>query len=157
MVVRLRDLEEHYQGQICIWQYQTTWLIKVYVSLATDLIYLGHRIKSEGLKPDPSKIKAIVKMPNPHNKEELQRFLDMSNYLCRLIPKYSKITAPLRTLLQNDVGWTFDQPQQKVIDNLKDLLTNQSLLQFYSPSQQIQVNLISEPSLTKRVREVDSL
>ena len=47
------------------------------------------KITSEGLKSDPSKIEAIVKMSNHNNKEELQRFLDMSNYLCRLISKYS--------------------------------------------------------------------
>ena len=41
------------------------------VFLADDLTYLGHKITSEGFKPDPSKIEAIVKIPNPYNKEEL--------------------------------------------------------------------------------------
>ena len=53
------------------------------------------KITSEGLKPDPSKIKAIVKTPNPNNKEDLKRFIGMSNYLYKLIPNYPKITVRL--------------------------------------------------------------
>ena len=49
------------------------------VFLATDLIYLVLKITSEGLKPDSSKMEAIVKISNPDNKEELQRFLGMSH------------------------------------------------------------------------------
>ena len=45
-----------------------------------------------------------------------------------------KITTPLNTLLQKYVEWSFDQLQQKAIDNLKDLLKKQPLLQFYNPS-----------------------
>ena len=90
-------------------------------------------------------------MSNADNKEELQNFLGMSNYFCRFIPNYSKIIAPLCTLPQNNVEWSFDQPQLKAIDNLKDQFTNQPFLQFYNPpfspppnknSQRTQVNLV---------------
>lgn len=104
------------------------------VFLAKELIYLGHKITPNGLQPDPSKVKAIANMPHPKNKEDLQRFLGMTNYLCKFLPKYSEVTAPLRLLLQNDVEWSFDQPQRTAIDDLKNLIVKQPILQFFNPS-----------------------
>ena len=38
-----------------------------------DITFLGHRITSQGLKPDDAKVEAIMKMENPQNVEEAQR------------------------------------------------------------------------------------
>ena len=56
--------------------------------------YLGHKITAEGLEADPSKIQAILNMPEPTSKKELQRFLVMITYLGKLIPNLSDLTAP---------------------------------------------------------------
>ena len=37
-----------------------------------DITFLGHRITSQGLKPDDAKVEAIMKMENPQNVEEVQ-------------------------------------------------------------------------------------
>ena len=34
--------------------------------------YMGHKITSEGLKPNPEKVKAILQMPTPKDKKDLQ-------------------------------------------------------------------------------------
>ena len=41
---------------------------------ATDCKFFGHRLTPEGLKPDPEKIKAMVKMPAPQSIQSLQSF-----------------------------------------------------------------------------------
>ena len=99
----------------------------------TELLYIGHLLTADGIKPDPSKVEAITKMPNPKSKQDLQRFLGMTNYLCKFVPNYSEVTAPLRLLLQNDVEWSFDQPQIKAIEDLKRIITSEPVLQFYNP------------------------
>ena len=43
--------------------------------------YLGHVISEAGLKPDPEKVAAILKMEKPSIVKELQRFLGMVTYL----------------------------------------------------------------------------
>ena len=58
-------------------------------------------------------------MPNPENKKDLQRFLGMTNYLCRFIPNYSEINTPLRTLLHNNILTSFDKQQIQAVENLK--------------------------------------
>ena len=68
----------------------------------TEITFLGHLISADGIKPDPRKIEAILKMPTPTSKTELQRFLGMINYLGKFLPNLSKETAPLRQLLEKD-------------------------------------------------------
>ncbi|KAK2709399.1 hypothetical protein QYM36_013157 [Artemia franciscana] len=51
--------------------------------------YFGHVISSEGMQPDPDKIRAINNMPSPSCREELQTLLGMINYLAKYIPSLS--------------------------------------------------------------------
>ena len=62
--------------------------------------YMGHVITSDGLQADPNKIKAILNMPSPTDKEAVQRLLGMTNYLQRFAPGLADATKPLRELLK---------------------------------------------------------
>ena len=65
-----------------------------------EVDYFGHLISADGLKPDPSKLKAVQEMPPPTNKTELQTMLGMINYLSKFAPKLSETTKPMRDLLK---------------------------------------------------------
>ena len=99
-----------------------------------QLTFLGHIVSSEGIKPDPKKISAITNMPTPTNKQELQRFMGMVNYLAKFIPKLSAETAPLRLLLQKEYEFVIQKPQLIAIDRIKALITSAPTLQFYDPN-----------------------
>jgi hypothetical protein len=62
----------------------------------TEITFLGHLISADGIKPDPRKIEATLKMLTPASNTELQRFLGMTNYLGKFLPNLSKETAPYR-------------------------------------------------------------
>ena len=72
-----------------------------------NVTYMGHIVAADGLKPDPAKVEAIVMMPKPENKSDLQRLLSMVRYIAQYIPNESAITAPLRSLLKQDTEWDF--------------------------------------------------
>ena len=65
---------------------------------SNQITYLGQLLTSEGVKADPRKVSAIVDMPAPENKSDLQRFLGMVTYLGKFVPKLSEVSAPLREL-----------------------------------------------------------
>ena len=43
--------------------------------------YMGHLLTSEGLQPDPEKIRAIAEMPKPQDKKAVERLLGTVQYL----------------------------------------------------------------------------
>ena len=72
--------------------------------------YMGNIVSSDGLKPDPKKIDAIVNMPKPTNVNSLLRLLGLIMYPAQYIPNESAITEPLRELLKKDAEWDW-QPE----------------------------------------------
>ncbi len=62
----------------------------------TTVDYMGHKVTSEGLKPDPGKVEVILQMPAPKDKKDLQRFLGMVQYLVKFIPHLSEIASPVK-------------------------------------------------------------
>ena len=50
-----------------------------------QVTYVGHVFTSEGLKPDPEKVRAIQDMPPPSEKDGGPRFLGTINYLDKFI------------------------------------------------------------------------
>lgn len=51
--------------------------------LRTEIVYLGHRITSQGILPDESKIKVLQQYPVPSNNYEVKRFVAFANYYRR--------------------------------------------------------------------------
>ena len=87
-----------------------------------ELTFPGHIVSKDGLKIDPKKCSAIVDMPMPTNKTELQGFLGMLNYIGKFIPNLSQVTQPLRILLKKDLEFLIDKPQVDAINELKGWL-----------------------------------
>ena len=66
-----------------------------------------------GIYPDDRKVEAIKNMSFLENKEELQRFLGMINYLGKFLPNLSENTENLRKLLEKDTKWHFNENYKK--------------------------------------------
>lgn len=98
-----------------------------------EVKYLGNIITAEGLKPDDTKIAAILKMPDPECKQDLQRALGMMNYLSQFIPNMSTITTPLRDLLKKDSQWQWFPEHDKALHTLKQCLVKAPVLKFFEP------------------------
>lgn len=67
----------------------------------TELPYLGYMLSTDGLRPNPERIEAIINYERPNSIRSLRRFLGMANYYRRFIPLFSEYTAPLTNLLRN--------------------------------------------------------
>ena len=94
-----------------------------------EVSFIGHIATGEGLKVDPSKVKAIREMPAPTDIAGVQRMLGLAQYLGKFLPHLSDITKPLRELTQQDVEWAWDEPQKMALKSLKDAVTRTPLLQ----------------------------
>ena len=106
---------------------------------AQEIKYMGNIITPDGLKPDPDKIKSIVEIPKPENKEELRRFLGMVNYLSQFIPNMSQVNAPLRDLLKREIQWVWGSEHDRALQQLKQSLTSQPLLKFFDVNKPVRI------------------
>ena len=104
---------------------------------AQEVEYFGHIISADGLKPDPTKVKAIQDMPPPVDKKELQTMLGMINYLAKFAPQLSETTKPIRDLLKDDAEFLWDQPQRDTLDRTKAIILSQPVLSFFDPAKPI--------------------
>ena len=78
--------------------------MKVIIAVHEKTAHRAHN-SSVGMKPDPSKIKAIKEIGTPQDKKELLRFIGLVNYLGKFIPGLSDMTQPLRGLLKTEIEW----------------------------------------------------
>ena len=62
--------------------------------LFPKVLYLGHIVNREGIKPAEKKVKSINKAPCTTSVKELQAFWGMIHYYAHYIPNISNILAP---------------------------------------------------------------
>jgi hypothetical protein len=98
--------------------------------LKAELSYLGHVVTSEGVKPDPQKVKAIKEFSIPKNTTDVKSFLGLAGYYQKFIPQCSKIVKPLNDLLKKDQIWLWEQEQLESFHLLQTVLTQELVLQY---------------------------
>ena len=96
--------------------------------LFPEVLYLGHRMNAEGLKPDPGHITAIENYNEPQTLKEARRFYGMASYYRRFVPDFSKITRSISRLFQKDKKFEWGEEQKVAFNRLKQLLTEAPLL-----------------------------
>jgi len=85
---------------------------------------IGHVATEEGLRADPSKVRAIHEMLPLENEAGMQQILGMSQYLSKFLPRLSHITKPLRDLTLQDAEWIWDKLQRSAFECLKQAVSN---------------------------------
>lgn len=92
-----------------------------------EVEYLGHLISHEGVKVDPSKIKAIREWNKPVNISKLRGFLGLTGYYRRFINDYVHRIAPLTNLLKKN-SFQWNEEAGKCLKDLKEVMANAPVL-----------------------------
>ncbi|XP_059222312.1 uncharacterized protein K02A2.6-like [Stomoxys calcitrans] len=101
--------------------------------------YLGYKVDGTGIRPDPLKISAILKMPAPTNVSELRSFLGAVNYYGKFIRKMRNLRAPMDDLLKVDREWKWSKACEDSFQEFKNILGSQLMLTHYDPRLPIKV------------------
>ena len=100
----------------------------------SEVKFLGHILSQDGVRSDPDKVRAIVKMNEPTTVTELRRFLGMVSQLSKFTPHLAEMTMPLRDLLSKKSSWTWGPAQKQAFSLVKDALTKSPVLALFDPN-----------------------
>src|SRR5690606_3757768 len=65
----------------------------------SELEILGHLVTSDGIRPLPSKVEAILNYPRPQTVKQLHRYLGNVNFYRRFVSNASTLQAPLHEII----------------------------------------------------------
>ena len=103
----------------------------------SEITFLGHKITSHGLMPDPLKVEAIVNMDPPTDVAGIQRLAGMVNYLAKFLPNLSEVMEPLRRLTRHDVEWKWTEDHNKAFSRIKKLISATPVLRYYDVNDEL--------------------
>ena len=97
---------EHKQHVLQLFQRLNEFGISINVSKCEfgkhQIVFLGHLISHDGIKPLPDKVEAIQKYPLPSHVKQLRRFLGMIQFYNRFIPNAAHYLGPLNDMLRGN-------------------------------------------------------
>ena len=85
----------------------------------TEVKFFGHIFSKNSVSIDPTRIETITDIPVPSNKNDVQKFLGVVNYMRNFIPHLPKLTHNIRDLLKNDSEFVWQDQHQVEFENLK--------------------------------------
>ena len=106
-----------------------------------EIEFCGHLFTENGLKPDPSKTKAVIECGKPQSKEEVRSFLGMTGYMDNHIPNHATLTASLRKLTKKDVKFKWEKDEEAAFEKLKNAAANSTTNMYFDPNKKTMLRI----------------
>ena len=81
----------------------------------TEVDFYGKTYTTDGCQPAQNKITAIIEMPPPSSKREVQSFIRMINYLTKFLPRLTELSEPIRELIKEKVPFNWGPRVPRII------------------------------------------
>ncbi|GFV63941.1 retrovirus-related Pol polyprotein from transposon 17.6 [Trichonephila clavipes] len=108
------NVEEHRSHLRTIFQRLSSYGLKLNISKCvfgvTELIFLGHLITPDGIKPLPDKVQAVLDYKQPETVGSLRKFLGVLNFYRRFLPKAAEQHYLLSEFLKGSKGKKDSKP-----------------------------------------------
>ena len=76
------------------------------------LTFFGHQVTENGVEPSEEKVAAIRNADPPQNASEARSFLDLAQFVSKLIPHLSTVAEPVQRLTHKNVEFKWQLKQQ---------------------------------------------
>ncbi|XP_062516385.1 uncharacterized protein K02A2.6-like [Corticium candelabrum] len=98
----------------------------------TNVPYMGHILTTEGVRPDPAKVKAILAMDRPNDVAAVRRLVGVVTYLAKYLRNLTDISEPLHQLTRRDVEWKWTNQQERAFEQIKAVVSSAPVLRYFS-------------------------
>lgn len=139
IIVFSTSLQEHIENLAQVFQNLERANLKVQLDksefLHKEIAFLGHLITTEGVKPNPDKIKVIKEFPIPKTEKQIKSFLGLLGYYRKFIKNFANLTKPMTECLRKDRKIILSAEYIECFEQCKELLCNNPILQYPDFSQ----------------------
>ena len=101
-----------------------------------EVEFFGETYTTDGCKPAQSKVTAIVEMPPPTSKKQVQSFIGMINYLSKFSARLSELAEPIRELCKDKVHFNWGLEHQATFKQMKCEIVRAPILAYYNPKKE---------------------
>lgn len=93
-----------------------------------QLRYLGYVVDSHGLRVDPDKVEAILKIPIPKSQKSVRQFCGTASWYRRFIPDFATRMYPLTNLLKRNKKFNWSDEAQQAFEDIRGCLIKAPIL-----------------------------
>ena len=125
--------------------------------MQSSVKYLGYVFDKNGVRANPDKLQAVVKLPPPKTVKNVRQIMGAFNFYRRFIKSFSKIAQPINELLRKEEPFVWTEDRQNALDTLKAALLNNAVLYSPDPDKPFTICLdASDRSVGSIISQVDS-
>lgn len=96
----------------------------------SSVTFLGHRVSSNGVEPDPANTEKVANWPVPQSATQVRAFLGLCSYYRRFIQDFAHIADPLHRLTHKGVPFIWSGEAEEAFSILKQALTSPPVMAF---------------------------
>ena len=134
IVILGRSFEDHMKNMqhVLSWfrDFKLKFKISKCVLLKRDIIFLGHKVSSEGVSLNPGKVREVKEWPTPKNKTELESFLCLMNFYREHLDWFADTDACLYRWTGAKVKFDWGEEEKDSFQKLKAAITEAPLLVY---------------------------
>ena len=90
----------------------------------TEVKFLGHIVSASGVSVDPEKVEANISWERPKSVFKIHSFLRLAGYYRRFIEDFSRLAAPMISLIRKELKFELNDLCEKAFKELKKRLTS---------------------------------
>ncbi len=103
--------------------------------------FLSFILSPDGIRMDPTKVKAVADWPTPDSHRAVQRFLGFANFYRWFIRNFSQVPLPLTDLTSTKKRFCWSSQAQTAFESLKSRFILAPILNTPDPSRQFIVEV----------------
>ena len=98
--------------------------------LQTEVVFLGHVVSGEGVKPCPVNIAKVLDWPKPRNAKQIRQFVAMGSYYRRYIRGFASMVRPMVELTKKGRKFIWGEACDSAFARLKKALVSSDVMGY---------------------------
>ena len=98
--------------------------------LQKEVIFLGHVVSGEGIKPSPTNVSKVVDWPTPKTAKQVKQFVAMASYYRRYVRNFASTARPMVDLTKKGKKFLWSEACENAFNSLKRALISADVMGY---------------------------